>query len=83
MSQDQTPAADALDEAIKVTVEAGVVVVFGPRSGSVTLTPEAAARSGERLIEAAQEAGRCASGEARAPKPPFPPAELVSPHGAA
>jgi hypothetical protein len=46
--------------------------------GVVRLEPTAATRLAEQLWEAALEAG----GETPPHGPPFPPAELVSPHGA-
>jgi hypothetical protein len=44
----------ALDTPMTVEVVEGEVVVLGPRSVSVSLTPAAAEISGERLIEAAR-----------------------------
>jgi hypothetical protein len=43
----------ALDTAMTVEVVEGEVVVMGPDSVSVSLTPSAAEESGRRLIEAA------------------------------
>jgi hypothetical protein len=44
------------DEASKVGSEAGEVTVSGPDGVAVSLTPEAAAETGDRLIGAAAEA---------------------------
>jgi hypothetical protein len=74
---------DPAAEALAVSVQDGKVLLQAPAGAAVALTPEAAAETAERLLAAAEQAR---SGEPRAPgrtKPPFPPAELVSPHGAA
>jgi hypothetical protein len=73
------PQPEVFDDGCEVIVEAGNVVVRGPGAATFTLTPDAAVRSAERLLDAAEQARRAASGEHA---PPFPPAELVSPHGA-
>jgi hypothetical protein len=64
-----------------VSVE-GECVVFQP-AGAVAarLTAEAAEQLAQQLLDAAAQA-RAASSEGGRPKPPFPPADLVSPHGA-
>ncbi len=51
------------------------------RAATCALTPEAADALAEQL-RAAAEAAR-GGGASERPKPPFPPSELVSPHGAA
>ena len=84
MTAQQSPTANP-PEAIEgpdVTVEGGAVVVQAPGAPAFALTPEAATLWAERLLEAADQARAAGSPQARA-KPPFPPAELVSPHGAA
>lgn len=73
------PGPDVFDEACEVTVQAGAVLVHGPGAAAFILTPEAAQRTAERLAEAAEQARSRESGEHA---PPFPPAELVSPHAA-
>jgi hypothetical protein len=63
-----------------VSVE-GESVVIRPPAAACRLTPPAAEQLAQRLLDAADQArgGRDASGR---PNPPFPPADLVSPHGA-
>jgi hypothetical protein len=67
---------------MNVRADGGYVVVEGPGPGAMALTPEAAERSAERLLEAAEAARAAVAGQEARRKPPFPPAELVSPHGA-
>jgi hypothetical protein len=67
-------------QAPEVRTEGALVVLRAP---ACALTPEAAEALAEQLCAAAEEARRAsvpAEGERR--RPPFPPAELVSPHGA-
>jgi hypothetical protein len=71
------PGPDAYAEACEVSVEGANVVVRGPGAALFALTAEAAQRTAERLLEAAERARSPADGA-----PPFPPAELVSPHAA-
>ena len=54
------------------------------RASTCALTPDAAEAWADQL-RAAAEAARGAGGHPAGvrPKPPFPPSELVSPHGAA
>lgn len=79
-SEDTTPQQpDVLADGMTVRADGGYVVVEGP-AGAMTLTPDAAARSAERLLQAAEAARGSAAGQGK--RPPFPPAELVSPHGA-
>lgn len=73
------PGPEAYAEPCDVTVDGGIVVVRGPGAAGFSLTPEAAERTAERLLEAAERARRPAEDEEA---PPFPPAELVSPHAA-
>ena len=44
------------DEASKVEAEGGSVVVYGPNGVNVTLTPEAAAETSDRLLFASGKA---------------------------
>jgi hypothetical protein len=81
MSGSEENLADAWAEALGVSVEGGRVLVRGSGLPALALSPEAAVVSADRLLEAADQARRIAAG-AQAPKPPFPPANLVSPHGA-
>jgi hypothetical protein len=74
---------DVAPEALAVSVRDGKVLLQGPQGAAFVLTPDVAADLAERLLAAAEQAR---SGEPRATgraKPPFPPVELVSPHGAA
>ena len=65
----------------EVRAEDGVVRL---RALACALTPEAADALAEQLRAAADEARAFLGRPARErPKPPFPPSELVSPHGAA
>lgn len=48
--------AKVYSEASDVTNEKGVVVVDGPDAVAVSLTPEAAAKTGSRLLDNAAEA---------------------------
>ncbi|CAN7627519.1 hypothetical protein LJR225_004822 [Phenylobacterium sp. LjRoot225] len=70
-------ASDASPENWAVGVD-GSCVTLGTPGGVARLEPAAAARLAEQLWDAAREAG----GETPRGGPPFPPAELVSPHGA-
>ena len=77
----ETPATEPTGEGVDVRAEGALVLLRAP---ACALTPEAADALAERL-RAAAEAARAALGQPATarPKPPFPPAELVSPHGAA
>jgi hypothetical protein len=80
-----SPKSDAAAEAVSVRVHGGQVLLEGPGLVGLALAPDAAERTAERLLEAAAEARRTvaggqSSGDRR--KPPFPPSNLVSPHGA-
>jgi hypothetical protein len=63
---------------VEVVLQGADVVVRLPDSAQAAMTPEAAERLAQSLLDAAQ-AARMGGG---ARKPPFPPSELVSPHGA-
>jgi hypothetical protein len=64
-----------------VSVE-GECVVFQPAGAPIAkLSADAAEQLAQQLLDAAEQA-RGASSEGGRPKPPFPPADLVSPHGA-
>ena len=68
-------------DSIEVCAEGEMVRL---RAATCVLTPEAADALAEQLRAAAEAARAARSGDASArPKPPFPPSELVSPHGAA
>lgn len=75
--ENPTPAWETSLQGLAVGVD-GPCVTLGTPEAVVRLEPAAAARLAEQLWDAAQEAG----GETPRRKPPFPPAELVSPHGA-
>jgi hypothetical protein len=76
------PLPDVVTEPLNVSVQGANVLVLGPASAAFTLTAEAAVRSAERLLEAAEQAQADAgkAAEAHRPKPPFPPSDLVSPN---
>jgi hypothetical protein len=56
------------DEASNVTAEAGQVLVDGPDGVAVSLTPEAAAETSDRLLDSAAEAQGQIIAETRAAK---------------
>lgn len=76
MDQDRV-AADQMG----VSVEGASVVFQPPGAAATRLSADAAELLAQRLLDAADQA-RAASPEGGRPKPPFPPADLVSPHGA-
>jgi hypothetical protein len=47
-----------LSDPASATAEDGQVILEGPRGLAVTMTPDAAARTGHSLLEAAREAQR-------------------------
>lgn len=65
---------------VEVVLQGADVVVRLPDAAQAAMTPEAAERLAQSLLDAAQAARMGGGGGAR--KPPFPPSELVSPHGA-
>jgi hypothetical protein len=74
---------DPAAEALAVSVQGGKVLLQGQQGVAFILTPEAAVEAAERLLTAAEQASSGEVQTTRRAKPPFPPAELVSPHGAA
>lgn len=86
--QPEQPATNLPTDAVQVAVDGGSVRLQIAGAAPLVLSPEAAAGLAERLLAAAAEAGAAGS-EARRnesaperPRPPFPPANLVSPHAA-
>jgi hypothetical protein len=80
-----SPTSDPAAEAVSVRVHGGQVLLEGPGLVTLPLTPDAAERAAERLMDAAAEARRALTGGQTGGdrrKPPFPPSNLVSPHGA-
>lgn len=69
-----------LHDQLSVHVEGGDVLLQMPGGAARRLVPDMADELAQELIEAAERAR--GGGGAPRPKPPFPPAELVSPHGA-
>jgi hypothetical protein len=65
---------------LSLRVEDGDVLLQTPGGAARRMTPDMAVRLSQQLVEAAEQA-RAGAGARRA-KPPFPPAELVSPHAA-
>jgi hypothetical protein len=82
-SPSSPPAPGAAEQAVRVSVHDGRILVQGPGAADFVLTPDVAVRTAEMLLEAAAEARGGQAEDGARPKPPFPPAELVSPHGAA
>lgn len=83
-----TPKLDLADQSLRVSVDGGKVLLQGPEATTFALTPETAEHAAELLFEAARRARAESSTQTigqtgRKGPPPFPPAELVSPHGAA
>ena len=80
----ETPAPEpggACAEGLDISAEGGLVLL---RVTACRLTPDAAEAIADQLRAAAEEARRGAGPSAdERRKPPFPPSELVSPHGAA
>jgi hypothetical protein len=74
---------DPATEVLAVSVQDGKVLLQGPQGVAFALAPEAAVDAAERLLAAAEQARSAGPGATGRAKPPFPPAELVSPHGAA
>jgi hypothetical protein len=66
---------------LSLRVEDGDVLLQTPGGAARRLAPDVAVQLAQRLIEAAEQARADAGARGRA-KPPFPPAELVSPHAA-
>lgn len=69
-----------LHDQLKVDVEGGDVLLQMPGGAARRLVPDMADELAQQLIQAADRAR--GGTDAPHPKPPFPPAELVSPHGA-
>jgi hypothetical protein len=64
---------------LSVSVEGSNVRIGSPDSTVFIVTPAVAVRLAESLLEAADQARRAAGARSQ---PPFPPSDLVSPHGA-
>jgi hypothetical protein len=77
--QNSSPEAAA---GLEIAVEGASVVLRAAGGPELRLSAQAAERAAERLWEAAGQAGAESAGDASRPRPPFPPYELVSPHGA-
>ncbi|HKR87347.1 MAG TPA: hypothetical protein VJS38_04170 [Phenylobacterium sp.] len=69
-----------LHDQLSVHVEGEDVLLQMPGGAARRLVPDMADELAQQLIEAADRA-RGGTGAPR-PRPPFPPSELVSPHGA-
>ena len=69
-----------LHDQLSVHVEGEDVLLQMPGGAARRLVPDMADELAQQLIEAADRA-RCGTVAPR-PIPPFPPSELVSPHGA-
>jgi len=66
---------------LSVSVEGGDVLLQMPGGAARRLPPDKADQLAQQLAEAAERA-RSETGARDRPTPPFPPAELVSPHAA-
>ena len=66
---------------LQVSVEDGDVLLQTPGAAVRRLPPDMAEHLAQQLIDAAARA-RSETNAGGRPKPPFPPAELVSPHAA-
>lgn len=69
---------------LRVCVDGADVLLQMPGAAARRLPPDMADQLAQRLAEAAEQARGDGDdgGRDRRPKPPFPPADLVSPHGA-
>jgi hypothetical protein len=71
---------ETASDQLSVSVDGADVLLQMPGSAARRLPPDMADQLAQRLLDAADEArGGPAS---RGSKPPFPPSDLVSPHGA-